>query len=107
MQEAFLSALSQLMIFNHDSSWYYIDRSDCKTEANRMPSSFVCSKCSNENIPVYDNNDQDVFVLLGDAGRELTGKHASGLVDKYFEANGDLGPDHEMHACPTNFDRHH
>ncbi|CAF1716993.1 unnamed protein product [Brassica napus] len=58
-------------------------------------------------IPVYDNNDQDVFVLLGDAGRELTGKHAFGLVDKYFEANGDLGPHDEMHACPTNFDRHH
>ncbi|CAF1986813.1 BnaC07g16910D [Brassica napus] len=58
-------------------------------------------------IPVYDNNDQAVFVLLGDAGRELTGKHASGLVDKYFEANGDLGPDHEMPACPTSFDRHH
>ncbi|CAF2289473.1 unnamed protein product [Brassica napus] len=60
-----------------------------------------------EQIPVHDNNDQAVFVLLGDAGRELTGKHASGLVDKYFEANGDLGPDHEMPACPTNFDRHH
>ncbi|KAH0923359.1 hypothetical protein HID58_007630 [Brassica napus] len=38
-----------------------------------------------DKIPVYDNNDQAVFVLLGDAGRELTGKHASGLVDKYFE----------------------
>ncbi|KAG2294557.1 hypothetical protein Bca52824_041226 [Brassica carinata] len=60
-----------------------------------------------DKIPVYDNNDQAVFVLLGDAGRELTGKHASGLVDKYFEANGDLGPDHEMPACPTSFDRHH
>ncbi|KAF3593768.1 hypothetical protein DY000_02024230 [Brassica cretica] len=60
-----------------------------------------------DKIPVYDNNDQDMFVLLGDAGRELTGKHASRLVDKYFEANGDLGPDHEMPACPTSFDRHH
>ncbi|KAF3593770.1 hypothetical protein DY000_02024232 [Brassica cretica] len=60
-----------------------------------------------DKIPVYDNNDQDMFVLLGDAGRELTGKHASRLVDKYFEANGDLGPDHEMRACPTSFDRHH
>ena len=38
-----------------------------------------------DKIPVYDNNDQAVFVLLGDAGRELTGKHASELVDKYFE----------------------
>ncbi|CAF1704861.1 unnamed protein product [Brassica oleracea] len=37
-----------------------------------------------DKIPVYDNYDQAVFILLGDAGRELTGKHASGLVDKYF-----------------------
>ncbi|KAG2310682.1 hypothetical protein Bca52824_022239 [Brassica carinata] len=36
-------------------------------------------------IFVYDNNDQSVFVLLGDAGHEITGKHASKLVDKYFE----------------------
>ncbi|CAF1892052.1 BnaCnng35010D [Brassica napus] len=31
-------------------------------------------------IYVYDNSDQAVFVLLGDAGRELTGRHASELV---------------------------
>lgn len=36
-------------------------------------------------ISVYGNNDQTVFVLLGDAGRELSGKHASGLVDNYFQ----------------------
>ena len=36
-------------------------------------------------ISVYDNNEQTVFVLLGDAGRELTGKHAAEVVDSYFE----------------------
>lgn len=36
-------------------------------------------------ISVYDNNDQAQFVLLGDAGTELTGKPAGVLVDSYFE----------------------
>ncbi|XP_013607710.1 PREDICTED: uncharacterized protein LOC106314379 [Brassica oleracea var. oleracea] len=40
-------------------------------------------------ISFYDNNDQAVFVLLGDAGTELTGKQAAELVDNYFEM---LGP---------------
>ena len=35
-------------------------------------------------ISVYDNSEQAVFVLLGDAGYELTGKHASELVNSYF-----------------------
>ena len=38
-------------------------------------------------ISVYDNSDQAVFVLLGDAGRVLTGRHASELVSSYFEVN--------------------
>ena len=34
---------------------------------------------------MYDNDDQASFVLLGDAGHELSGKKASELVDDYFE----------------------
>ncbi|KAL0774778.1 hypothetical protein Bca101_039930 [Brassica carinata] len=34
---------------------------------------------------VYDNNDHASFVLLGDGGRELTGKKTSELVESYFE----------------------
>nr|VDD36460.1 unnamed protein product [Brassica oleracea] len=45
-------------------------------------------------ISVYDNSDQAVFVLLGDDGRVLTGRHASELVSRYFEANGSEGADH-------------
>ncbi|KAJ4907336.1 Rep_fac-A_C domain-containing protein [Raphanus sativus] len=56
----------------------------------------MCAKCGNTNVAgvekylakiyVYDNNEQAVFVLLGDAGHELTGKHAAELVDNYSEA---------------------
>ncbi|KAF2610702.1 hypothetical protein F2Q70_00008058, partial [Brassica cretica] len=57
----------------HGSGWYYIG----------------CAK-----ISVYDNDDQACFVLLGDAGQELTGKKAFELVDSYFETNENMGDDH-------------
>ncbi|KAF2597237.1 hypothetical protein F2Q68_00011668 [Brassica cretica] len=47
-------------------------------------------------ISVYDNSEQAFFVLLGDADRELTGRHASELVSSYFEANKSEGADHEV-----------
>ena len=37
------------------------------------------------NLSVYDNNGHARFVLLCDAGRDLTGKLASELVESYFE----------------------
>ena len=37
------------------------------------------------NLSVYDNNDHARFVLLCDAGHDLTGKLASELVERYFE----------------------
>ncbi|KAF2538907.1 hypothetical protein F2Q68_00021978 [Brassica cretica] len=47
-------------------------------------------------ISVYDNSEQAVFVLLGDAGFELIGKHAFELVSNYFEANGNQGVTQEV-----------
>ncbi|KAL0757101.1 hypothetical protein Bca101_094769 [Brassica carinata] len=47
-------------------------------------------------LSVYDNSEQAVFVLLGDAGFELTGKHAAELVSSYVEANGDQGVTQEV-----------
>ena len=41
-------------------------------------------------IAVYDKSEQAVFAILGDAGKELTGKHASELVTKYFEVISSL-----------------
>ncbi|CAN6992274.1 unnamed protein product [Brassica rapa subsp. trilocularis] len=70
----------------------------CKTKATKGPTSLMCAKCGKNDVAgepqylakiyVYDKSDEAVFVLLGDAGRELTGKHASELVSNYFEANG-------------------
>ncbi|CDY23241.1 BnaA08g13050D [Brassica napus] len=66
----------------------------------------MCSKCGKVNISgvpqyraqisVYDNSEQAVFVLLGDAGFQLTGKQAAELVSSYFEANGDQGVTQEV-----------
>ena len=36
-------------------------------------------------LSFYDNNDYASFVVLGDAGHELTGKKASGLVESCYE----------------------
>ncbi|CAN6835657.1 unnamed protein product [Brassica oleracea] len=70
---------------------------------SKGPTSLICTnkKCGKVNVSgvpqylskmsVYDNSEQAVFVLLGEAGRELTGKPASELVRSYFEANGNEG----------------
>nr|VDD33851.1 unnamed protein product [Brassica oleracea] len=68
----------------HGSTWYYISCSGCHTKAMKGPTSLMCSKCGKVNIAgvaqyllytlyraqisVYDNSEQAVFVLLGDAG---------------------------------------
>ncbi|XP_013694445.1 uncharacterized protein LOC106398439 [Brassica napus] len=80
-----------------DSAWYYIACGGCKTKATKGPTTLMCKKCGKAEITgaaeyltklsVYDNNDYASFVVLGDAGHELTGKKASGLVESYYEAN--------------------
>lgn len=107
-KEASFDCIATIDDVVRDSAWYYIACGGCQTKATRGPSSLMCAKCGNTNvygvarylakISVHDNNDQAVFVLLGDAGSELTGKHAAALVDKYFEANQELGADHQMPA---------
>ncbi|CAN6857057.1 unnamed protein product [Brassica oleracea] len=69
----------------------------------------MCAKCGNTNfsgvarylakISFYDNNDQAVFVLLGDAGTELTGKQAAELVDNYFEVCS-----HKLKPSPSSLE---
>ncbi|KAF8045909.1 hypothetical protein N665_4216s0003 [Sinapis alba] len=105
-KEAFFECTATIDDVVHGSAWYYIACSGCHTKATKGPSSLMCSKCGKVNIAgvaqyrakisVYDNSDQAVFVLLGDAGRELTGKHASELVSSYFEANENQGANHEV-----------
>ncbi|XP_033138184.1 auxin response factor 11 [Brassica rapa] len=88
----------------HGSAWYYISCGGCKTKVTKGPTMLMCKKCVKVEVAgvseyltklsVYDNNDHGFFVLLGDAGRELTGKPASALVESYFEANESVGVDH-------------
>ncbi|CAF2056994.1 unnamed protein product [Brassica napus] len=97
-KDAFFVCTATIDDVVHDSPWYYIACGGCKTKATKGPTSLMCAKCGKNDvagepqylakISVYDKSDEAVFVLLGDAGRELTGKHASELVSNYFEANG-------------------
>nr|VDC80698.1 unnamed protein product [Brassica rapa] len=76
------------------------------SKAVKGPTSLVCNnkKCDKREvtgvpqyltkISVYDKSEQAVFVILGDAGKELTGKHAAELVANYFESNAGVGVDH-------------
>uniref|UniRef100_A0A0D3B900 Replication factor A C-terminal domain-containing protein n=1 Tax=Brassica oleracea var. oleracea TaxID=109376 RepID=A0A0D3B900_BRAOL len=88
----------------HGSAWYYIACGGCKTNATKGPTTLMCKKCGKAEVAgvaeyltklsVYDNDDQAFFVLIGDVGRELTGKPASELVESYFEADENVGDDH-------------
>ncbi|CAN7076561.1 unnamed protein product [Brassica oleracea var. botrytis] len=63
-----------------DSAWYYIACGGCKTKATKGPTTLMCKKCVKAEITGAAD-----FVVLGDAGHELTGKKASGLVESCYE----------------------
>ncbi|CAN6841758.1 unnamed protein product [Brassica oleracea] len=106
-KDAFFECMATIDDVMHGSAWYYIACSGCHTKVTKGPTSMICTnnKCGKVNvagvahyrskISVYDNSEQAFFVLLGDAGRELTGKPASELVRSYFEANGSQEDNHE------------
>ncbi|CDY39866.1 BnaC03g67510D [Brassica napus] len=81
----------------HGSPWYYIGCGVCHTKAIKGPTSLMCQKCGKHEVDgvpqyltklsVYDNNDQAVFVILGEAGHELTGKQASEFIVKVSDRN--------------------
>ncbi|KAL0885158.1 hypothetical protein Bca101_009140 [Brassica carinata] len=88
------------------AAWYYISCGVCHTKATKGPKSLMCKKCGKAEIAgvpeyltkisVYDKSDQAVFVILGDAGFQLTGHHASELVANHFESNENIGDDQIM-----------
>ncbi|XP_048594645.1 uncharacterized protein LOC125577322 [Brassica napus] len=107
-KEAFFECTATIDDVVHGYAWYYISCSGCHSKVTKGPTSLICTnkKCGKVNVDgvpqymarlsVYDNSEQAVFVLLGDAGRALTGKHASELVSNYFEANANEGVDQEV-----------
>ncbi|KAL0898553.1 hypothetical protein Bca101_082514 [Brassica carinata] len=82
----------------HGAAWYYIACGGCKTKATKGPTKLWVRNVERmkylARLSVYDNIDHANFVLLGDAGRELTGRQASELVESYFEANERVRDDH-------------
>ncbi|KAF3547139.1 hypothetical protein DY000_02005420 [Brassica cretica] len=91
---AWFECIATISDVAHGSAWYYIGCGGCHTKASKGPTILMCKKCGKidivgvAQISVYDNDDQVSFVLLGDAGHELTGKRASEL------ANESVGDDH-------------
>ncbi|CAN6821126.1 unnamed protein product [Brassica oleracea] len=84
-KEAFFECTATIDDVVHGSAWYYIACSGCHTKVTKGPTSLICTnnKCGKVNVDGVAH----FFVLLGDAGRELTGKPASELVRSYFELN--------------------
>ncbi|KAF3585413.1 hypothetical protein F2Q69_00031329 [Brassica cretica] len=74
----------------HGSGWYYIGCGVCHTKTTKGPTTLMCRKCGKSEI----DGDQALFVVLGDAGEELTGKKAAELVERYYQANDNVGEDH-------------
>ncbi|CAN6934383.1 unnamed protein product, partial [Brassica oleracea] len=76
-----------------DSAWYYIACGGCKTKATKGPTTLMCKKCGKTEITGAAD-----FVVLSDAGHELTGKKASGLVESYYEVITNLSII-QFHLC--------
>ncbi|KAL0665921.1 hypothetical protein Bca4012_028625 [Brassica carinata] len=106
--EAETLTISEIAAFikREPAKWYYIACKDCQTKLNRGPTTLLCPKCGNENatavanyrveMSVYDNEEQCTFIILGDAGKELTGRKATELIDTYAEENGGDGAELEV-----------
>ncbi|CAH8310312.1 unnamed protein product [Eruca vesicaria subsp. sativa] len=88
------------------TEWYFIACKDCQTKLNQGPTTFICPKYRNENataianfrveLSVYDNEEQSMFIIIGDAGKELKSRRETELIDKYADENGGDGAEHEV-----------
>ncbi|XP_048637491.1 uncharacterized protein LOC111200755 [Brassica napus] len=91
---AYFDCIATIDDVKHGTEWYYIACKDCQTKLNRGPTTLLCPKCDNENatavanyrveMSVYDNEEQCTFIILGDAGKELTGRKATELIVLYL-----------------------
>uniref|UniRef100_A0A0D3AQI8 Replication factor A C-terminal domain-containing protein n=1 Tax=Brassica oleracea var. oleracea TaxID=109376 RepID=A0A0D3AQI8_BRAOL len=94
-QVAYFDCLATIDDVKLGTEWYYIACKDCQTKLNRGPTTLLCPKCGNENatavanyrveLSVYDNDEQCTFIILGDAGKDLTGRKATELIDAYVQ----------------------
>ncbi|CDY72076.1 BnaCnng75860D, partial [Brassica napus] len=110
---AYFDCIATIDDVKHGTEWYYIACKDCQTKLNCGPTTLLCPKCGNENatavanywveMSVYDNEEQCTFIILGDAGKELTGRKATELIDTYAEKNGGDGAELEDQGVALQF----
>ncbi|KAF2540095.1 hypothetical protein F2Q68_00029166 [Brassica cretica] len=103
---AYFDCIATIDDVKHGTECYYIACKDCQTKLNRGPTTLLCPKCGNENatavanyrveMSIYDNEEQCTFIILGDAGKELTGRKATELIDTYAAENGGDGAELEV-----------
>ncbi|CDY45353.1 BnaA09g12380D [Brassica napus] len=105
-QVAYFDCIATIDDVKLGTEWYYIACKDCQTKLNRGPTTLVCPKCRNEDatavanyrveLSVYDNDEQCTFIILGDAGKDLTGRKATELIDAYVQENGGVAAELEV-----------
>ena len=54
-------------------------------------------------LSVYDNEEQCTFIILGDTGKELTGRKATQLIDAYVQVIVVLLINDNFHNLDTYF----
>ena len=54
-------------------------------------------------LSVYDNDEQCTFIILGDAGKDLTGRKATELIDAYVQVIVVLMINDNFHKLDTYF----
>ena len=54
-------------------------------------------------LSVYDNDEQCTFIILGDAGKDLTGRKATELIDAYVQVLVVLMMNANFHNLDTLF----
>ncbi|KAJ0254508.1 hypothetical protein HA466_0104270 [Hirschfeldia incana] len=101
---AYFDCIATIDDVRHGVPWYYIACKDCQRKLNRGPAKNLtllylhsakkhafnlASTSYRVEMSAYDNEEQCTLIILGDAGKELTGRKATELIDSYVEANGD------------------
>ncbi|KAF2602850.1 hypothetical protein F2Q70_00026296 [Brassica cretica] len=103
---AYFDCIATIDDVKFGTEWYYIACKDCQTKLNCGPTTLLCPKCGNDDatavanyrveMSVYDNEEQCTFIILGDAGKDLTGRKATKLIDTYVEEKGGDGAELEV-----------
>ncbi|KAH0872895.1 hypothetical protein HID58_070257 [Brassica napus] len=89
-QVAYFDCIATIDDVKLGTEWYYIACKDCQTKLNSTMYILIIWFLTiyRVELSVYDNDEQCTFIILGDAGKDLTGRKATELIDAYVQENG-------------------